>query len=356
MRDRLLLLSSVLDHVRVWDIQELLSEANAELQDKEREAFAVHSLASTIPDELYAGVGTGDGGRVVALDCTDGAVLWKGPTAEGRIMALATGSEETGYGLVAAQGGIIHVFDTDTDSIPRSFEISGLIWRISVVHWFGRHLLFATVQNQLKWAVRIWDLRTEQEVKTGRQYNLIGGQEDKTLFGLAVTETGKSLRFAFASKYHKVMVADLNGLDPATRKRPDYREWFLPGGGGEYVTSLAIGQDSGNLFLAAATENGDLVMWNFINGEVKWRYLGAHVGGIPVLYVHKVGKRAVLVSGGDDGILRFWDMEKHEPLAIEIGEPITAVAWAESANLAVGTERGVLMVQFSPRTISTLLG
>jgi hypothetical protein len=131
-RDRLLLLSSVLDHVRVWDIQELVSEKNADLQDREPEVFVVHSLASTVRDELYAGVGTSDGGRVVALNCTNGAVLWKGPAAQGRIMALATGPEEMDHSLVAAQGGVIHVFDTDSDSIPpllRSLVLfGGSVW------------------------------------------------------------------------------------------------------------------------------------------------------------------------------------------------------------------------------------
>jgi WD40 repeat protein len=119
---------------------------------------------------------------------------------------------------------------------------------------------------------------------------------------------------------------------------------------------LAAGRYGNELLLAAGTEYGDISVLDFLNQDVKWWVPGAHVRGIPVLSFNQINNRAMLVSGGLDGVVRFWTARTGTPLLdIEIGEAITAATWVGATNLAVGTHRGVLMLQLSHDVITRLL-
>jgi WD40 repeat protein len=360
LHNRPVVLSSVLDHVRVWDLQELLFEESGERPagpTHSVDALDVLSLATSVsrPNEFYVGTRSGE---VMALDSFTGAIQWRSSVfGDEGITTLATGTGNLKKTIAAGHGGVIELLDIESPSAgSRSFRIGDSIQRICTVEWEGRSLAFVTVEHGRTWSVRIWDLETRNELRTGRNFQLSFGQEDKILYGLTVSEAGDSIHLAFASKYGQVMVAHLNDLDPAAAERPNFREWHLPHSSGEYITSLASSQDLEELLLAVGTQHGDLTALNFMSGTVKWSFKAAHVGHVSALCFHEVGERALLVSGGSDGVLRFWGTERHPPFDIEVGESINAIAWLGCNELAVGTTRGVLKLQLDEATMASLLG
>jgi WD40 repeat protein len=360
LHDRPVVLSSVLDHVRVWDLQELLSEESESVErpvgsTNSVDAIDVLSLATSVsrPNEFYVGTRSGE---VMALDSSTGAVQWRSSVfGDEGITTLASGTGNLKKTIAAGHGGVIELLDIESPSAgSRSFKIGESIQRISTVEWQGKSLAFVTVEHGKTWSVRIWDLETRKELRTGREFQLRYGEEDKTLYGLTVREAGGSIHLAFASKYGKVMVAHLNDLDPAAAGVPNFREWHLPHSSGEYVMSLASGQDLDELLLAVGTQHGDLSVLNFMTGTVKWSFKAAHVGHVSALSFHQVGERALLVSGGSDGVLRFWGTHKHQPFDVEVDELINAIAWLGPNELAVGTIRGVLKMQVDDATMKSL--
>jgi WD40 repeat protein len=348
---RAVVLSSVIGHVRVWDLEELIAVSNNEKGNLGTNLSIVRSLSAGVlsSSELYVGTY----GIVIALDTETGTVRWERRVAEDvSIEGLAV--NVAGDVLVAGDiNGVIQVLDIASAGSPvRSIRAGTSLGGLRLAEWRGNTLAIATVEEDSRWAVRIWNLQTGEENATERTYQLRGGQQDKWMYGLAVESSGEFVRIAFASCYGKVMVGN---FPPRYLNDPHaYREWPVPNTGDEYIRSLTIGRESGVPILAAGTQQGHLAIWNFLSGGEKSAHANAHLGAVSVLCFHRMGNQEVLVSGGIDGVLRFWTTKLRELFSIELGEAINAMAWVDVDRLAAGTVRGLLMVQLDIEKLTAM--
>jgi Prp8 binding protein len=88
--------------------------------------------------------------------------------------------------------------------------------------------------------------------------------------------------------------------------------------------SRVSGQDQR---LYASFSCGSVITYLLKTGQPIRRHRGAK-GCVNSLDVTTTS-RELIVTGGDDGKVRVWDVEEKEPVeTIELGYPITAVAWS----------------------------
>lgn len=79
------------------------------------------------------------------------------------------------------------------------------------------------------------------------------------------------------------------------------------------VLCLAFSIDDGGAWLASGSADNKILVWNVNSGALAGSLEG-HSSAVNALAFHP--QRKVLVSGGEDGTLRFWDTSKFLPLAI----------------------------------------
>ncbi|HPC82382.1 MAG TPA: protein kinase [Thermoanaerobaculaceae bacterium] len=97
-------------------------------------------------------------------------------------------------------------------------------------------------------------------------------------------------------------------------------------GPGQVVTALAASVDLSRVLLA--TEDRSVRVWDARTGRVERRF-GGHADRIPFLALHPT--EPVMLSASLDGTLRFWDLERGEPLAaVRVGAPVAAGAAGET--------------------------
>jgi WD40 repeat protein len=128
-----------------------------------------------------------------------------------------------------------------------------------------------------------------------------------------------------------------------------YREWYIPNSKGEYIESLALGNEAGELLLAAGSEEGHLAIWHFDSGRVLSVRAHAHVGRINALSFGNFLGHKALASGGADGTVRLWTMGLAELLRLDLGQSIRTLAPTGIERLAVGGEAGLAAFQFPQR-------
>jgi WD40 repeat protein len=355
------LLSSILDHVSVWDLAELLAAEPSETAAGSASIMAVKALTNGQDSEetLFVGSRTGE---VIALRGDTGSEEWRLELGENiNIVALSYLPRTEQSLLVAADSnGAVHVIDVETqrEMLP-PINVGQEILALTTSEWRGQALAFMTVEHLQRsrvWAARVWNLENGKEV-TGEKskhgifrWSLSFGEEDKAMYGLAIAKLEPSIRIAFASKYGKVMVSNFGEADPRGGRK--FEEWWIPDSDGGYTRSLAVGRTADTWLLAAGTEDGKLVVWNFQTGVMNAQYSGAHFESINVLFFIEQGK--ILVSGGKDGRIKFWSAGLRALFDINVGEAITSATWLHSNRLAVGTNRGVLMFDVNSQRMATM--
>lgn len=141
------------------------------------------------------------------------------------------------------------------------------------------------------------------------------------------------------------MVAD---FPEQTRDRIwDFKEWNVPASQ-EYTLALSTWEGlsgSRTPLLVAGSEDGRLTVWDFASGQIISSRLNAHLGSIRGLGFLLIKGVPRIVSGGDDGALNFWDTELTRNYRIDLGKPVLCVAVAGSEHIAIGTERGLLVLR-----------
>ena len=352
LHGRATFLSASLDHVRIWDVDELLDErysGKSAVLVREPRVGAVAALAAQkgSSDRLLASTG----GMLVALEASSGVVLWSKSGIPGHFGDVCSLPEA---GVVLADlGGTVFVLQPESGESARPAIQTGCeIETMRAVRWQEQNLLFVTARSGGNWAARVWDVDSGQEVSTSLAYQLYSGEEDKTMDGLAVHATASCVRLAFASSYGKVMVADFTGPIAQRHHFPaQYETWYMPNAGDHYIRCLAIGTYNGNVWLVAGSANGHLASWDFLAGSGKHPRARsrAHVEAVRALSFGTIDGQTVLASGGDDGALCVWSVEFELLFRVEIGEKIAAIEWTGPNRVAIGTARGAVQIAWPPR-------
>jgi WD40 repeat protein len=282
-------------------------------------------------------------GRLLRLDPTTGTLL-ESPSFEKVRPVSALGCTEDGRLLVAVarSAGRVYLIDTVTGRRVGSFRAGTEIASLAMTQWRGRAAVLLGVLEGNRWAARLWDLESCAEVDSERRYSL--GEDGRPLQSVGAAQIGGNLRIVFASGYSKVMVA--NFTVGSTQNWRAFEEWRIGAGHwSEYITSVAIGQDATRHWLAAGTQTGHLKIWDFLSGGMLAVWGKAYQHAINALTFCSIDGKPTLVSGGGDGVLRFWTLELTERFNIDIGVGINAMAWIDPKTLAVATNRGVLAVK-----------
>ena len=226
------------------------------------------------------------------------------------------------------------------------FDTKSAIERLCIARWQGRLLAFTTSGRGKMYALQIWDLESGEELFRDREFSLRSGQGDKRLYGLATAEIENNVLFAFAGEYSKVMVSEIVPLERSRRRIRDFEEWDYPSRRGTgYTRALQAFRDGDAYVLSACTEYGELFTYDFLSGVLRAQSRDAHGGNIEALDVLP-SERPLLVSGGNDGFVRIWDVDLQLLCEIGIGVPICDVIWANKDHLVVATSRGILGFNF----------
>lgn len=109
---------------------------------------------------------------------------------------------------------------------------------------------------------------------------------------------------------------------------------ILPNLHKQAILDIAYSLDSESLYSGGA--DGYLIATDLRNGERLARY-AAHFGPLNSIAVAISGGRELVLTGGDDGVARVWDLsiDTKEPVAEFDDErdcPVTAVEWSKDGN------------------------
>jgi WD40 repeat protein len=352
LHGRPMVLSAHLEHVRVWDVHELIEERPiSNLAASSADLTGVNSI-TTAGDGNRTIVYIGGHNGVACCDAATGAAEWHAALREMNVKSMGVGTVNGMPCLVAGLAdGTIRVLNAAAPTSPplRVISVGQQLEALSVVEWKGRTLALATVEEGRRtWTTQIWDVGSGQRLAKEKRYHLSAGEEDKVLHGLAALPSDHAVRFAFASKYGQVMVAELGEeIDKSSWHGRDFEVWRIPQEHG-YIWSLAAGVHTESPLLACGTQSGHVVVWDFRDGRLLAFYRRAHLDGVRAVAFSGLNT-GVLASGGQDGILKLWPGGVNEGRAIDVGEPINAITWLGATALAIGTRRGVLVLHVDGR-------
>ena len=111
------------------------------------------------------------------------------------------------------------------------------------------------------------------------------------------------------------------------------------------MQALAV-DPSGTPLLAAGSEHGHLSIRNLATGEVAARAM-AHPGDVSAILFGTIRNERVLVSGSWDATVRVWKLDFTEVLSVDVNEDVQALTWCGPERIAVGTRRGVILLELN---------
>ena len=74
------------------------------------------------------------------------------------------------------------------------------------------------------------------------------------------------------------------------------------------VSSVAVGELEGRAVIVSGGEDGTVRVWDLATGRPVGEPLRGHDGAVRSVAVGELEGRAVIVSGGEDGTVRVWDL------------------------------------------------
>jgi WD40 repeat protein len=342
-------MSATVDQVKIWDLEDVLELAlrGDSAPDNSGDAGSlilnVRCMTGTPGGVVYVASSK----TIYAIEGATGGTLWtRDVNSKEPIVALSL-ERDRNWLVAGTHDGNLYILDLSSERRQRnSISVGEALERVECVRWRNRVLAVVTTARSRVWSARVWDLDSGSEVSTNDAYRLYFGEEDKPLFGLAVRSSRDEIKVAFASRYGKVMVFSYDGQMPVKRSFPrQYQEWHFPNAGNEYTYSLVCNQE-GNL-LAGGAEEGHLAIWDLDTGVILASNENAHVGKIRALLPLTYAGSQVLISGGEDGTIRFWTAHLEQMFMLDVGESITSLASFGSDGVLVGAAGGTLAIRLS---------
>jgi len=120
---------------------------------------------------------------------------------------------------------------------------------------------------------------------------------------------------------------------------------YIAGRHGSPLRAAAAGVRDGRLVVISGGEDGMIRVWDLHTGKPVLGPLAGHDGGVSTVAAGRRDGRLVIASGGFDRTVRVWDLESepHATLRIEFQHRVVSVAYA-SDRLVVGTTADLLGV------------
>lgn len=351
-----LLLSAAKESVRVYSVEELLAMKTVDDANGSRFADRTQLMACVRGDEL---IEVGPGGKFAATRIETGAPDRFACQFESRprLSCVAAILHRGATWIVGGDHeGNLHVLEAETKE-EKTIPTGGRrVQSVALAAMSTDVLIFATVEIDSCWAVRVRSLtsgddRTPQHPR-GQPWALSLGEEDKTLHGLTVLAGDRGIRFAFSSKYGKVMVADYGRLPNEGRAWHDwFEEWFVSPREEGYILNLASLETAQRRWLAAASDRGTLMLWDFDTGDELASRPEAHNSSITTVALHDVRGRVVLASGGKDGGVKLWGPGLTLIMSLEFAVPVHQVIWLNADRLGIRTLSGTMVVDLDWKKI-----
>jgi WD40 repeat protein len=357
LSDRPFLVSAT-STLRAWDLGEVLAALQQGTLTHDEGEHAVSAL--TVADDVLA-----------ALTHSGSVRRWRWRSGE-EMEPLAVRSEPIAtlascmlagqsHFAIAYSDGIVEAFDASSgERWPTRIEIGAALQTMAIGKHAGRTVAAIAVQLGVEpsswdegspfYGVRLWDLTTGTEIPTRSPDGIladrrlrgqnpdddpytwkltIGGYADKPLQNLVAVETADDL-FIAASIYERLEVWPLNATDSGFAVREGNWMGFR----------LLTGRDG---LLATVHDHGQCDLLHLGNGANEKS--SGEFPGVAALRIGSWQGTPALVSGGEDGRLRVWSQGGAPLLDIDVGEPVTALAFLPEDSIAVGTGRGVLVFQ-----------
>jgi WD40 repeat protein len=353
--------------LRLWTLQNLAEESARNPVRTRREEFTVASLA--VNDSLvYAS--TADG-HAHAWNIASGEPWHLAVSSKAPISAVGAVSD-SGCIILGLETGELQLWDNKKGRPIWRAEAGEKVISVQVLPLDDRMIALAAVQlNWELYVCRIWDVESGTEIESrnrdlldepefkGYEWNLAvaGYRRDKPVTDLAAADTPHGPLAAVASRASVIPVWSLTSQEHVA-------ELLFRGDSRPLVLAFAPG------YLFAGGTNGELFGWRLsawwpirrdkpITSRAKRSVINveyptylpdvqlpqAHYGPVQALVGGTWNGRPCAVTGGRDGRLQAWTVQGDHLATVDIGEPVTALVNAGHGRYAVGTERGLVMIE-----------
>jgi WD40 repeat protein len=291
---------------------------------------------------------------------------------DGRPLAVTAGSDET-----------VRVWDLRTGA-PVGQPLTGHTYGVTAValgEVDGRPVAVTASRDE---TVRVWDLRSGRLVEdllvgyTSRVTAVAVGEVDGR--PVAVTAhwdyddsgivvvwdlrsgepvgdplTGDDFTGPNTNRVSAVALGEVDGRPVAVTGGWDetVRQWDLrthraagqPLTGHTYgVTAVALGEVAGRPVAVSGSWDETVRVWDLRTGAPVGQPLTGHTGGVSAVAVGEVDGRTVAVTGSSDHTVRVWDLYGGQERTIDLGAPVLALAYVQSAMIFVVTNRGLALL------------
>jgi WD40 repeat protein len=352
LHDRRVLVSAA-STLQAWDLSEVLTASQQDDSLHRRKDYNVEQFA-VAGDVLAALAQTGS---IHRWQWRSEQIMAPLAVRSEKITTLATCKLAGRPHFAVAYGdGVVEAFDANSGARwPIRIEAAAPLQAMAVGMHRGCTVVGTAVQLGLErsprwgedrpfYGVRLWDLSTGTEIPTrlsddrmklivnpdnqAYTWKLRAPYSDKKLYNLAAVQAADDMFF----------VAGMNGLLAA---------WPLEKIGStidmySYRDDISMISSRDGL-VVVITRGGQWELWSLENGARE-----ESRGKFSSVAVLEIGSRygtPVFATGGWDGWLRLWSQTAVPLMDIEIGEPVTALAFLSEDRIAVGTGRGVVVVQ-----------
>jgi WD40 repeat protein len=338
--------------VKVWDWNEAVEQESMQDHSREDEGEALYAIAAEPRlDSAIAGYGSS---KVWVWQSSDRALRWSSEVSTGGSNRFSITELDGRAILVTGEYKLLQAYDmTDGRSVFEPIQIDGSIYALATHIVDGEPLCFLAVAMEgtslaPHYVVRVWNLRSGVEYNTKVHsewaFKLGRGWEDVPLICFYYELSDGTPLVLAAGRPNFVQMWDLRTLHAIA-------ELKIPGKYDSYqVLSLVCVRFASRDIAVAGRENGVICIWDLESRSLLKEIPQAHRSRVQAIAKPEFGD--ILLSGGDDGILKVWSASFDELLQIEIGASVNGIAPLTGNEVAIASDQGLLVLKLSEQLSS----